>query len=560
MGKIKVLPNNLANQVAAGEVVERPASLVKELVENSIDAGATRITVEFSKGGAKCVRVSDNGGGMDKEDARLCLERHATSKLQRVEELASIKTLGFRGEALPSIASVSRFRLTTKRKEDEVGTRVVVEGGEILEIVEEGAVDGTTVEVRDLFYNVPARRKFLRSEVTESAQILSHIQALAMAHPEIAFVCKKNDKEVMRYPIVNGREERLRDIHGQEFLDRMVALEPKNNGGVGVSGWIGRAGEGRIDRGHQFFFVNGRCIRSPFLSAPLREAADGFMQKGMAPPAVLFLSMEDGMVDCNVHPGKMEVRFKNPTLVRTMMFMAARSAWVARGVDEPGALVERGGGERGEVFLPAAVEWPTVVERELFPETGVENPPAALEFFGILDGKYLIFGEGGAATFLEIRGAMERVIFDKLTEKNLQTAQPLLVPVTVSMSPAECEWVLSRVHDFDKIGMGIEAFGDGTIKIDSLPACLSDMDPRELLYSVTKGILEEHNSGAVLLEDITKRVSRVAARVGRIPEGREGAMFLLKELLGTNMPYVSPGGRPTMVQLSPGELERKFRC
>jgi len=238
MGSIRLLPDILASQVAAGEVVERPASVVKELVENSIDAGAKRITVDFQRGGTRLIRVTDDGSGMDRSDALLCLERHATSKIRESGDLAAITTLGFRGEAVPSIASISRFTLATRRREDEAGTLIEVIGGKVSDVSDSGEAPGTRIEVADLFFNVPARRKFLRGEQTEAANLLQQLQILATAHPEIAFICIRDEREVFRLAASEDLAVRLRDLHGEGFLSKLVPVPPVEESGVSVRGWI----------------------------------------------------------------------------------------------------------------------------------------------------------------------------------------------------------------------------------------------------------------------------------------------------------------------------------
>src|SRR5437867_9343865 len=316
MSRIRLLSETVASQVAAGEVVERPASVVKELIENSIDADARKIDVIIRRGGISLVRVIDDGCGMDRDDALLSLERHATSKIRSAADLQAVATLGFRGEALPSIASVSRFRLTTREARALAGTEIVVNGGR-LEIVRDGGeAPGSQVEVRSLFYNLPARRKFLRSENTESRNIEHQIHLQAIGHPQIAFSLLRDDRVLFRLPAAATLGDRIRDLYGIELLERLIQL----NGGVSrkiqISGFIGQAGLSRKTRAQQLIFVNGRAIESSLITAAVREGYHTALMKGQYPVTFVFLELDPASVDVNVHPAKREVRFRDPSGVR----------------------------------------------------------------------------------------------------------------------------------------------------------------------------------------------------------------------------------------------------
>ena len=325
MSRIRLLPEILASQVAAGEVVERPASVVKELVENSIDAGAGKIEVSIRRGGISLVRVVDDGCGMDRDDALLSLERHATSKIRTAADLAAIATLGFRGEALPSIASVSRFRLTTREPEAIAGTEILVAGGRIETVRDGGDAPGTQVEVRSIFYNLPARRKFLRSENTESRNIEHQLHLQAIGHPRIAFAYVRDDRIVFQLPVAANLLERVRDLHGPELVQRLLAVEePSASAPIRIRGLIGRAGVSRPSRSQQLVFVNGRAIESPVLTAALREGYHTALMKGQFPVTFLFLDLDPAAVDVNVHPAKREVRFRDPSAVREALVESIR--------------------------------------------------------------------------------------------------------------------------------------------------------------------------------------------------------------------------------------------
>src|SRR6266699_5025053 len=316
MSKIRLLPDIVASQVAAGEVVERPASVVKELIENSIDAGARNIEISIHRGGMSLVRVIDDGSGMDRDDALLSLERHATSKIRSAADLQAVATLGFRGEALPSIASVYRFRLTTRETDAIAGTEVIINGGKLEVVRDGGEAPGTQVEVRWLFYNLPARRKFLRSENTESRNIEHQIHLQAIGHSQIAFSLLRDDRVLFRLPSAATLGDRIRDLYGVELLERLVEVNGTPSRKSRISGFIGQAGLSRQTKAQQLIFVNGRAIESSLITAAVREGYHTALMKGQYPVTFIFLELDPAAVDVNVHPAKREVRFRDPTEVR----------------------------------------------------------------------------------------------------------------------------------------------------------------------------------------------------------------------------------------------------
>src|SRR5438874_46434 len=316
MSRIRLLSETVASQVAAGEVVERPASVVKELIENSIDAGARKIEIVIRRGGISLVRVIDDGCGMDRDDALLSLERHATSKIRSAADLQAVATLGFRGEALPSIASVSRFRLTTREARAIAGTEIIVNGGKIEIVRDGGEAPGTQVEVRSLFYNLPARRKFLRSESTESRNIEHQLHLQAIGHPQIAFSLLRDDRMLLQLPTTARLSDRIRDLYGAELLQRLVEVSDLASSKIRISGFIGQAGLSRQTRSQQLAFVNGRAIESSLITGAIREGYHTALMKGQYPVTFLFLELDPAAVDVNVHPAKREVRFRDPTAIR----------------------------------------------------------------------------------------------------------------------------------------------------------------------------------------------------------------------------------------------------
>src|SRR5436305_3518951 len=350
MSRIRLLPETVASQVAAGEVVERPASVVKELIENSIDADARKIDVIIRRGGISLVRVIDDGCGMDRDDALLSLERHATSKIRSAADLQAVATLGFRGEALPSIASVSRFRLSTRETDAVAGTEIIVNGGKLETVRDGGEAPGTQVGVRSLFHNLPARRKFLRSENTESRNIEHQIHLQAIGHPQIGFSLMRDDRILFQLPPAATLSDRIRDLYGVELLQRLAEVIDVASPSIRVHGFIGQAGLSRQTRTQQLVFVNGRAIESSLIIAGIREGYHTELMKGQYPVTFLFLELDPAAVDVNVHPAKREVRFRDPNGVREA---------IARCIQET---LARGRADWQEKFRapPAAPTQPTV--------------------------------------------------------------------------------------------------------------------------------------------------------------------------------------------------------
>src|SRR5215468_8504614 len=379
MSRIRLLSETVASQVAAGEVVERPASVVKELVENSLDAGARKVDMVIRRGGISLVRVIDDGCGMDRDDTLLSLERHATSKIRSAADLQAVATLGFRGEALPSIASVSRFRLTTREGNAVAGTEIIVNGGKIDLVRDGGEAPGTQVEVRSLFYNLPARRKFLRSENTESRNIEHQIHLQAIGHPEIGFSLMRDDRIVFQMPATATLGDRIRDLYGVELLQRLVEVNGVSPAKIRITGFIGQAGLSRQNRSQQLVFVNGRAIESGLITGAVREGYHTALMKGQYAVTFLFLELDPSGVDVNVHPTKREVRFRDPNGVREAIVRCiqqtldeARTGWQEkfRAPVRPGQSDAISGKAARDLTLRSEVTAPETRDREL-PHLGV---------------------------------------------------------------------------------------------------------------------------------------------------------------------------------------------
>jgi DNA mismatch repair protein MutL len=598
MSRIRLLPEILASQVAAGEVIERPASVVKELVENSIDAGARKIEVSIRRGGISLIRVVDDGCGMDRDDALLSLERHATSKIRTADDLAAIATLGFRGEALPSIASVSRFRLTTRERDAVAGTEIIVAGGKIETVRDGGEAPGTQIEVRSIFYNLPARRKFLRSENTESRNLEHQLHLQATGHPEIAFAFVRDERVVFQLPSAASLVDRIRDLHGKELLDRLLPVEEKKNARVRIRGLIGQAGVSRQTRAQQLVFVNGRAVENAVLSAGLREGYHTALMKGQFPVTFLFLDLDPAAVDVNVHPAKREVRFRDPNGVREAVVEAVRRTlesgrreWQEQfrapvaGIGDPGPVRAATPGpvraaapvstEPGSP-IPATTEaLPSFQPRpnETLPSIAASawnDQPATsasrdqqFQIIGVLNKLYVLMENQEGLVLVDQHAAHERILFEELRRRMEEQGVPsqrLLLAQTFELAPRDAEWVERNATTLQKMGIGIEPFGANAFKIDSLPTFLDVSDPVTFMRKVIDGLKSASNGSSAMRlgeEMIAKTVCRHAVKAND-PLRYLEAEKLITDLLRCDLPYCCPHGRPTMIQISHAELEKKF--
>ena len=598
MSRIRLLPEILASQVAAGEVIERPASVVKELVENSIDAGARKIEVSVRRGGTSMIRVVDDGCGMDRDDALLSLERHATSKIRTSADLAAIATLGFRGEALPSIASVSRFRLTTREPGAVAGTEIIVSGGRIETVRDGGEAPGTQIEVRSIFYNLPARRKFLRSENTESRNLEHQLHLQATGHPEIAFVFVRDERVVFQLPAAPSLVARIRDLHGKDLVDRLLTVEESGNGPakIRIRGLIGQAGVSRQTRAQQLVFVNGRAIESPVLSAALREGYHTALMKGQFPVTFLFLDLDPAAVDVNVHPAKREVRFRDPNSVREAVVEAVRRTlesgrrdWQQQfqrpsapslpvqqeKLSPPPPIEQRqfvetevrrvvpsrsGGGETARVPETAGITDPEYNRDEAI---DVARSSQQFQIIGVLNKLYVLMENQDGLVLVDQHAAHERILFEELRRRMEEQGVPsqrLLLAQTFELAPRDAEWVERNAATLQKMGIGIEPFGRNAFKIDSLPTFLDVSDPVTFMRKVIDGLKSASNGSSAMRlgeEMIAKTVCRHAVKAND-PLRYLEVEKLITDLLECDLPYCCPHGRPTMIQISHAELEKKF--
>ena len=594
MSRIRLLPDTVASQVAAGEVVERPASVVKELIENSIDAGPRKIEVMIRRGGISLVRVIDDGCGMDRDDALLSLERHATSKIRSAKDLQAIGTLGFRGEALPSIASVSRFRLTTREPGAVAGTEIIVNGGKIDIVRESGEAPGTQVEVRSLFYNLPARRKFLRSENTESRNIEHQIHLQAIGHPQIAFTLLRDDRLLFQLPATATLRDRIRDLYGVELLERLIELHGTGSPKIKIGGFIGQAGLSRQTRAQQLIFVNGRAIESGLITNTVREGYHTALMKGQYPVMFLFVDLDPAAVDVNVHPAKREVRFRDPNGVHEAIIRCvqetlerSRTEWQQKfraPATPPSPSLEKA---TVDLKMRPEIAFPEVSDRELphlgsavagvFDSGRAVKPDEALspqssggdgneqrfQIIGVLGRLYILMENENGLVLVDQHAAHERILFEELRRKMEEQGVPtqkLLLPQTFDLPPRDADWIERNLPTLEKMGIGIESFGPNTFKIDSLPSFLNLLDPAQFMSKVIDDLRSVSNSSSAMRmgeEMIAKTVCRHAVKAND-PLGYLEVEKLIRDLLDCDLPYCCPHGRPTMIQISLAELEKKF--
>jgi DNA mismatch repair protein MutL len=614
MGRIRLLSETVASQVAAGEVVERPASVVKELIENSLDGGAQKIDIIIRRGGISLVRVIDDGCGMDRDDALLSLERHATSKIRSAADLQAIATLGFRGEALPSIASVSRFRLTTRETDAIAGTEIIINGGKLEVVRDGGEAPGTQVEVRSLFYNLPARRKFLRSENTESRNIEHQIHLQAIGHPQIAFSLLRDDRVLFRVPAAATLSDRIRDLYGAELLERLVEVKGTPSRKSRISGFVGQAGLSRQTKAQQLIFVNGRAIESSLITAAVREGYHTALMKGQYPVTFVFLELDPATVDVNVHPAKREVRFRDPSGVREEIvhciqgtLQGGRAEWQEKFRAPVSSQTAVAGKAAPDLTLRPDVSAPEESHRELphlIPATthpvavGVAVAGADLsavasakaddsggvvkahqtpspvpakrdsnqhqfQIIGVLSKLYVLMENADGLVLVDQHAAHERILFEELRrrmEEQGVPSQKLLLPQTFDVPPRDADWIERNLSILQKMGIGIESFGPDTFKIDSVPSFLNVSDPAQFMRKVIDDLKSAGNSASAMRlgeEMIAKSVCRHAVKANdplRYPEVEK----LIRDLLDCDLPYCCPHGRPTMIQISLAELEKKF--
>ena len=601
---IHLMSDILASQVAAGEVVERPASVVKELVENSIDAGAHSIRVEIRRGGVSLIKVTDDGCGMSKEDAALCLQRHATSKLMQVEDLFAIRQLGFRGEALPSIASVSHLTLTTRRAGDVEGWSLSCEGGVANPLMNAGCAPGTEISVSNLFFNTPVRRKFLKSDETESGHIEHQVRLHALAFPELRFTLIRDGQQVFDVPATHDMRQRIAEFVGRETAAALMRIRPTEAPGVRVSGYLMPISAARRNRRMQYVFLNGRPIEDQIINRAVRDGYGGF-PPGLHPALFLYLEVEPALVDVNVHPAKREVRFRRPAEV-TMAIMDAVAATLAahaRGTEpEPVETTAASASVQPESApvaapvrpapavapvlpretpRPALVLKPLVTPRQQefeLPSAPVSASSPAPVFtpvaqplnlpnfrhIGTLHNQYAIFENAEGMVLLSPRAARERIIFERLQESNRHPliSQQLLVPELLELDTRDMGIAMEVKPQLEQAGFQLSPFGRNTLRVEAVPAIL----PLRKVGDFVQELLRVFTSGEVRLtrsrspfEPFARQLAQQYARQEDMTGYLRNPLPLLAALLECEIPYCSPGGKSTLLPFPMAELNRRFQ-
>ena len=593
MGKIIILDENTSNKIAAGEVIERPASVVKELVENSIDAGASSITVEIKNGGIPFLKVTDNGSGMEEDDTEIAFERHSTSKIRSSADLDTISTLGFRGEALASIAAVSHLQLTTRTKTSPYGIYVGIRGGEILEKRQTGCPTGTSFLVQDLFYNTPARYKFLKKDSTEAGYVSDIVERIALGNPHISIRLVSNGSNVIHTPGNNDLLSTIFSIYGKEVAREVNRVDYSENS-LKITGYIGKPSIARSNRNHQSVYINGRYIRNKTISSAVDEAYKTQLMKNRYPFFILNLDINTLLVDVNVHPGKLEVRFSNEQDIFRAVYHAVSSALLNRqlvggttlGVQKAKApekfnFTPKQPKYEQQVIEPAPkphdtqevkeqpVNYQTAVESER-PEAEEKQPAAAgntllenARIIGQAFSTYIIFQYEDTLVLLDQHAAHERILFERLRKK-YYTRQPLsqmlISPVHLELTHMEVKLLENEREFFSKFGFIYENFGNNSIILRAVPFAVMEGDVKDIFKEVLDRAAASSapDHGADVDETLYTIACKAAVKANK-KLGEAEIRELLKELGGIENPFTCPHGRPVVINITKHDLEKMFK-
>jgi DNA mismatch repair protein MutL len=612
IGKIHHLDETTINKIAAGEIVERPASVIKELVENSIDAGSTRIEIEIRNGGRQLIKIVDNGWGMEQEDAILAIERHSTSKISVSEDLWSLHTLGFRGEALPSIASVSRFELTTKPQSQQLATYLEVDAGLLKKVKQVGAPDGTTIMVHDLFYNTPARLKYLKTIPTETGYISEIVARLALGYPGISFRLLHHQYELLFTPGNGNPEETIVAVFGKEIAREMIAIRHEENG-LKISGYYGKPSIARNNRNHEIFYVNGRYFHSRTLSAAVEKAFHTLLPIARYPFVIMFVEIDPALVDVNVHPSKQEVRFAHESEIFKPVYHSIHNSlkhnsfiaeWATPDcganlkLSTPSVMPRLPASQtlqsvplRYTEFMEKPVAIPAVAEEqaalsEKAPasaaapplsdacgtacpnevEPGEENRSGLPEMFQIYPNPflntYIIASDRKGLLIIDQHAAHERILYERFFNraKTELGTQSLLIPLTLNLNLSQYKLIAERLTFFREIGFDLEPFGGKTIIVRGVPLTLLNYDYEQIILDLIEQYMnfKSFKDPAEIKEAFLVTMScRTAVKAGDKLKPEE-INNLVDELFKCDNPYTCPHGRPTIFRMSTEELTKKF--
>jgi DNA mismatch repair protein MutL len=569
--KIKVLLPEVISRIAAGEVVERPAAVVKELLDNSIDAGSTRVHVDVTDGGRGMIRVTDDGEGMNREDAILAFERHATSKLRTEKDLWSVKTMGFRGEALPSIASVSRVRMRTARRDHASGWQLTLAGGTAMRVEETAAAPGTQIEVSDLFFNTPARKKFLKTTVTEFSHICQVVQQSALAWPETGFSLRHNGQEVFNYPAVPRFRDRVFQIYGPRCLDQMVEVNTEQQG-LRIEGFTTAALHTRSSKSPQDLFVNLRPVRNATISHAIYEGYGAFLVKGRHPAFILRLNIDPDRVDVNVHPAKREVRFSDQEMVHRVVRTAVRDA-IGESSPAPrttphGTWTTGVSSVLQESLLPTqnlGTEATASTVHAVHEAQPVYFPPTVDEVMplGQIRRTFLVALVGSELQVIDQHTSHERVLFERLWrtwQKQQIVSQPLLIPEPIELPPNRAALLQRHLPDLETLGLHIEPFGLHSFVIRAVPTILKPLDYNGLVQDLLDD-LSQWDSVASLDQRVRPVLASLACH-GAVRAGRQMELPEMKQLIADwveeGLPTTCPHGRRVALRFPEEELAKIF--
>lgn len=602
---IRLLPDSVANQIAAGEVVQRPASAIKEMLENAIDSGADAIELIVKDSGKTLIQVIDNGCGMSPTDARMSFERHATSKIKEAADLFKIHTFGFRGEALASIAAIAQVELKSRRHKDELGTHIIIEGSAVKSQQPCACSAGTSISVKNLFYNVPARRNFLKSDQAEMRHILDEFHRVVLVNPQIAFTLNSNGKIIFKLPATNLKL-RISNVFGANFHERLLPVNQESNV-VKISGFVGKPDSARRTKGEQFFFANNRFIKHPYLNHAVEEAFSELIPEGYFPTYFLFLEVDPASIDINIHPTKTEVNFQEHQVIYAMIRSAVKQA-IGRfsfsstldfeteqsfqtyfpkdkPLVEPGIHVNTGynpfaKNNQPELRLSPKTEkediagWEKLFDTGSLPMPGNQQPAATLTIgadfnqeqtgrgFMQLNGRFVVTRVKSGLMIIDQQAAHERILFEKLTEKielKRVHSQQLLFPVTVNLSAPDAELAGELKNDFASVGFQIEHFGGNSFIIQGVPAELKDENVQALFESVLETF--KHNQLGLKI-DKQQNLLRSMARNMAIKPGKvlvsEEMQSLVDDLFACQVSNISPSGKNTILMIGTDEIEKRF--
>ena len=555
---IRVLSEEVSSAIAAGEVVERPSSIVKELIENSLDAGSTVLQVQIKGGGKSLVQVADNGSGIPRSEVKLAIERYSTSKLETIDDLHAIRTLGFRGEALASIAAVSRMVVTTRAVGEKAGTRLRVEGDRVGEIEAIGSAEGTTVEVKDLFFNVPARQRFLKSDTTERGRISRLVKRYAMAYPNRRFELGSEGRIQLQTSGNGDPIEVLAKVYGLELAQQMIPVTKASSQDITVSGFVGAPFVNRSNRREITLFVNGRWIQDVSLGSAVIQAYHSFLMVGRFPIVVISIDLPPESVDVNVHPTKAEIRFEDPGLVFSIVQRAIRATLLGQSPVQPISMEPIWSGNS----LPQTLGASDPIERTIEPASQRTLTVPILRSVGQVAATYLVAEGPDGVYLIDQHAAHERVLFEKLmaqVESQRPESQGLLQAETIELTEVEADIVERNLSALESLGFKIEPFGAQTYRVRAVPAVVSNLSPERALRAVVEDFEEDESPLAAHIEArlaarVCKRAAIKAGQVLSVAEQRQ----LILDLERSASPRTCPHGRPTMVHLSVAALERQF--